>query len=178
MLAPACDSSSNDDASLDVPSSSDPRCAALCIDEPPMIDGAYDVCSAQSTRLCVDLCEQRIEETDNICAECLLEDARFNSPSGEDFTVCGDDGMCYVGLTSFCEDGCWFDDSGGYCDEGDSCDGAEVQYQEQVNAGEACAYPQGDDVARAACHTTLHPREEVTCDVEFDTVTACTDVCG
>jgi len=179
-----------------MPGSSDARCAALCTDELPEHEGAYDVCSSESLAQCVGLCQTRIQGTENLCAECLLEDAEFFTPSGgEAFDVCGDDGTCYVGLYRFCHGGTWTYAGGGGGggngtasasatasdtageDPGDSCDGAEVEYEEQVASGTACSYDSGDDAAQAACHAALHPRDEVSCDVEFGPVAECAGLC-
>lgn len=159
-----------------MPASSDPRCAAICTDEQPEFAGAYDVCSGESLKQCVDLCEVRVEGADNLCSECLLEDAYLESPSTTEIDGCADDGTCYVGISRFCEGDCWGDHFGASCSPG-ACDDAQDEYEAQVAAGEACTYAMGDEQGRAACHAAIRPREEVACEVEFDTVTACTDVC-
>lgn len=159
------------------PGSTDPRCAVLCTDEPSHFEGAYDVCSSESLAQCVALCEARVDDVSSLCAECLLEDAYLDDPVDMAVDLCVDAGDCYVGLSRVCVDGCWIDESGSSCSDG-SCDGARAEYEMEVARGDACSYREGDEVGRASCHSRLHPREEVACEVEFGTVTACADVCG
>lgn len=159
-----------------VPVSNDPRCAAICTDEQPEFAGAYDVCSGETLAQCVDLCEVRIEGADNLCSECLLEGAYLDAPSGIRFDQCTDDRTCYVGIPRFCINGCWVDHVGTDCSAG-TCDNAQDEYEAQVAAGFACAYTAGDEQGRAACHAEVQPREEVACEVEFESVTACADLC-
>ncbi|MEM6295335.1 MAG: hypothetical protein AAGA54_28945 [Myxococcota bacterium] len=176
LLPAAC---GDDQAGVEggVPESSDPRCASLCTDEPPEFDGAHDVCSSDSLLTCVDLCEARIADTSNLCAECLLEDAYFDEPQETGVDVCAPSGSCYVGLSRICEDQCWFDGQGASCGDEVTCEDAEEEYALEVARGTACSYQQGDDAGQAACHRQIYPRAEVTCEVEFEAVSDCADVC-
>lgn len=175
-----------DDGESGAPSSSEPRCAALCgVDESPVFEGAYDACSSESLEECVDLCEARVEGQSSLCAECLLEESALDTPSDElAFDVCDDDGVCYVGLDAFCEvtglhGEMWWGPAGGYGGTEDvPCDGAQEEYDAQLAAGEACSYSAGDEDARAECHRQVHPRREVACGVEFGPVAPCADLCG
>lgn len=176
LLGVACDADDSE-VPAGVPESSDPRCAALCTDEQPEFEDAYDVCDADSLQTCVDLCEVRIEGAQNLCAECLLEGAVLDEPGYEEFDVCLADGSCFVGVPRVCHEGCWFFPSLGCaeeCAEGE----AVAEYQAEVEGGRACAYDDGDEEARAACHASINPREEVECSVEFEGVERCADVCG
>lgn len=170
MLPVACDSDANggNEADSGTPQSNDPRCAALCTDEPPNHEDAYDVCSTASLGQCVELCEVRIENTETLCAECLLEGAWLDSPSSEESAICNSDGTCYLGISLFCG-GCLSESDG----ELGCCDGP-IDYESDL----LCAYERGDELAEASCHAELHPREDVSCEVEFESVTACADVCG
>lgn len=175
LSASACDDSEKSEHQTRV--SEDPRCQALCTDAPPTVEGAYDMCSIESLDQCGELCEVRIEDTQNLCAECLLEGAFLDSPSAEEPELCVD-GTCYVGLSRSCDNGCWRDESGIHCVGGTSCEGAIDGYEAEVADGDACKYPDGNEEMRAACHVQLHPREEVSCDVQFEGVTRCADVCA
>jgi hypothetical protein len=121
----------------------DPRCAALCTIVEPDVEGAGDICSMASAGSCLDQCAVRIADTENLCANCLLEGASFGA---EGDVQPGDD--CFNGTCTT---------SG--------------------HAG-TCSYPQGDDAARAACIRQVNPRREVACEVDFEPVSSCSDVCG
>ncbi|HVK83591.1 MAG TPA: hypothetical protein VM513_05760 [Kofleriaceae bacterium] len=80
----------------------DPRCVAVCTDEPPSVAGAFDVCDPASTTGCFDECEARIADVATVCASCLLERASFGPGvlvineqcSGTTCTVTGRVGSC------------------------------------------------------------------------------------
>ena len=82
----------------------DPRCAALCAPEEPAVDGAFDVCSADAVRSCVDQCETRIAGVESVCASCLLEDAEFGvEPLITNPDECEPNGMCTMqGREGYC----------------------------------------------------------------------------
>lgn len=183
VLTVAFAACSNDDGGSPSPSD-DPRCAALCAYEPPPTDDAFAVCSDESLHRCSELCEARIEETSTLCAECLLEDAVFHTPHVPNVPDrCLPDDTCYVGLTGWCENGCWIwetdfgNGGGGSCGD-DDCADARERYDQEVASGGACVYSKGDDAAREDCIRQVYPREDVTCEVQFAPVTACAEICG
>ncbi len=175
ILALAACEVADDDGPGEV--SDDPRCSALCSDEAPERDDAFAVCSAQSLQQCGELCEARIASSENLCAECLLEDAQLPTPVDESSAheVCVDDGVCYLGLSRWCEDSCWV--SPGVVSCGGSCDGAVEGYEAEVEDGDACAFDDNDEAARSACYQELYPRQDVTCEPVFRPVTDCTELC-
>ncbi len=74
----------------------DPRCASLCkIVEPPL-SGAYEKCSDDSARSCVDMCESRIATVDGGCATCLLSNASFGSGPIDAEAECTGGGTCTI----------------------------------------------------------------------------------
>lgn len=80
----------------------DPRCVSACTDEPPGVDGAFDVCDSASTTSCLDECQARIEDVATVCASCLLEEVSFGPDvviinqqcNGTTCTVTGRVGSC------------------------------------------------------------------------------------
>jgi hypothetical protein len=74
----------------------DPRCEVICAIREPPLDGAGDICSADSAEQCRAECDIRIDDLSSLCATCLLEYACFapscsgEVPPGEDCseTVC------------------------------------------------------------------------------------------
>src|SRR5687767_8189027 len=79
MVLAACDGGSGDPDLSDY----DARCVAVCTDEPPELDGAYDVCNSASRTTCLDLCEARIAGQASLCQTCLLEDAYYGTGDGD-----------------------------------------------------------------------------------------------
>lgn len=79
----------------------DPRCVSLCQIDEPSVEGAYDICSAESAALCIEECEARISDATSICASCLLENAYFGTgPRGTEdcrfAAACGGGTECTV----------------------------------------------------------------------------------
>ena len=75
----------------------DPACASLCkIVEPPLA-GAYDICSEDSARDCVDMCESRIAgQPAGGCVDCLLGGASFGTGPIDAEAECDDSGTCTI----------------------------------------------------------------------------------
>jgi hypothetical protein len=62
---------------------------------PAEVEGAFDVCSAESARSCVDQCEARIAGIAPVCASCLVEDAYF-WPDGDGYEVLCEGTTCSI----------------------------------------------------------------------------------
>ena len=143
-LLPACGGGG------EVPAADDPRCVSLCRDDPHEVEGAFDVCSAESVRECLNLCRAQLEDADSsICRSCLLENAAFGVEEPLSNPVChgGAGGSC----------------ASGQCEltgrEGD------------------CSYCSGNETERRNCLRLVYPRRDVHCRPTFRTVTECTAVC-
>lgn len=83
----------------------DPRCAAACAIVEPPLEGAFDICSRDSARDCLDQCATRIEDVAPLCATCLVESAQFgNEADGGPQTYCDYD-RCWLMNTDgdYCE---------------------------------------------------------------------------
>lgn len=164
-LVSACESPSDSDSTADV--SDDPRCNALCSVKAPSLEDAFSVCSGESLEQCGELCEVRIAGQTSLCAECLLEHASLSTPRTSADELCFEDDTCYVGLACFEGTvGCGYDDV------------YRAGYDDQVADGRACSFERDADEARADCIRKIYPREEVTCEPEFESVSGCIDLCG
>ena len=148
-LASAC-GGGEDDGGGDDGGSTDPRCVELCEIDEPSLEGAYDVCSAESAKQCKASCDARIEDVSSACASCLLEDADFGLGGSSGF---GDE--CSAPSPE--------------CGQGARCTIA--------GHGGECSYCEGDQAAEEACIRQAHPRREVDCDADFRDPAECAELC-
>lgn len=130
--------------------SDDPRCVSLCTVKEPSTPGVGDVCSEASASSCRQECGAQIEGVSNVCAGCLLEDARFEV-SSEGFS--------------------------GDCQTSSMCAGSELLCTESGPGGD-CQYCDGDKAAYDACYKKVHPRREIECEVRFRDPAECADICS
>lgn len=131
----------------------DPRCEQLCRDEPPSLDGAYEVCSAASVAACRTQCQQRITGVASLCASCLLEDSSFPGPEARP-------------------------SPGSFCEPSDLCPEGGSRCTLEGFGDAACEYCEGDQEAWEACVRQIFPRTEVECTPDFRPVTECEQLCA
>jgi hypothetical protein len=183
------------DGSCPIDPNLDPRCQTLCYDEPPSVEGAFEVCSSASLDWCKALCSAQIDGVSSMCASCLLEDARFYSPewgrSWKYFACDAELGKCELYICGY--DSCWtacefeignqsefqscLGSVSGYVKlclpDSDTCDVYDADSQEIV-----CSFAEDNDDERGDCLRQLYPREEVECSPpEFRSVLECKEVC-
>ena len=92
LLPAACSPGGSGDAGFpDDLSGFDPRCTLICVDQ--------ERCAWPSSELCLGLCEDRIADADELCAECLLAGARFE---GTPQIFCAE--RCFAGGCSWDRD--------------------------------------------------------------------------